>query len=162
MQTDRPHLIADWIWRINAPTLICLAVLAMLLPQMAILKLLGLITGSVPVPPGLATRNHLVASIIVLGLLVPIYETLFGQLIIIRLVIYFAGSRYWLAIAVSGLAFGIAHGFVGWWLAILVFNGCVLAGVFVFQRYRGRKPFLTTYLVHAVYNVLALSAPYVG
>ncbi|MGZ2743138.1 CPBP family glutamic-type intramembrane protease [Burkholderia stagnalis] len=89
------------------------------------------------------------------SLAVPMVETFLFQWLPIRLIRRTFKASISLAIGVSTLLFGAAHGYSFLYVAVALWGGFIFATVFVLRDYPGGRPFVVVAGAHAARNTLA-------
>lgn len=109
---------------------------------------------SAGVPPGIMRQDQM-TRLLVGSLAVPMVETFLFQWLPIRLIRRTFKASISLAIGVSTLLFGAAHGYSFLYVAVALWGGFIFATVFVLRDYPGGRPFVVVAGAHAARNTLA-------
>ena len=132
---------------------------SIMIPIFFIAKKLGHFNISAPPPAGIFI--DILSSL----LFAPLLETLLFQKLIINICI--EGSlknknKYYIAIFISSLCFGLAHIMYGILYSLSGFlTGLFLAYSYIVYNNKNDKPFLTTTLIHSALNMIAFGLAFI-
>jgi membrane protease YdiL (CAAX protease family) len=89
----------------------------------------------------------------------PLLETLLFQHFLFKLLQRFKVKYIWMVL-ISGLVFGFAHSYHLMYVIDAFFGGVILMSCYLLRI--GKHPFLTTCIVHAVFNLMAILLNSIG
>lgn len=111
-----------------------------------------------PVPPGGNPMAGYSAGMQLLGgvVLMPFLETLVGQWLPIRAVRRLCAAPWWVAGLASVALFTVLHGYTDRFAINILLGATVLAAIFAIEAKRHGRPVLSTWLTHALANLMVL------
>lgn len=83
----------------------------------------------------------------------PLLETLLFQQLLFKLLHRFKLKHVWIVL-ISGLMFGFAHSYHLMYVIDAFFGGMILMSCYLLRI--GKRPFLVTCIVHALFNLIAI------
>ncbi|PKM68124.1 MAG: hypothetical protein CVU95_05640 [Firmicutes bacterium HGW-Firmicutes-2] len=101
----------------------------------------------------------IVLSFLSLGIIVPIFETLIFQFLIIRFLKKFSffKNRIYITILISAVLFGLAHTYSIYYMFFAFVDGLLLAYAFVIYEDKKVSAFWVTMAIHGLRNVLSVA-----
>ena len=149
-----------FLTRLPTPVLIVVAVIASYAMNIVMMGLVTLVAPDVPVggPQFTLQGIRFVAALIVACVIMPPSETFVFQWAIIVFLRRILRWRMAWAVALSAIAFGLAHTYSVPYMVRAAAGGLVLGTVFVVEQEKRGSPFWVVTTVHAFYNLIALFA----